>query len=172
MDTTTSAPTTTLPTTHSVVLEIDHIAIAVDDIEEAKQWYSEALGFQLLEERETTGSSTSMLSAVMKAGNAIIVLIQGTSPRSQVSQFIDRFGPGVQHIGLRVSDLEKGASRVKRSGGAADTAPIEGEGIRQVFLRRDRGSGVRVELIERNGGNFTDETVNQLFREFERRGLY
>ena len=54
----------------------------------------------------------------------------------------------------------------------AETPVIEDSGIRQVFLRREPGSGVRVELIERNGGDFSDQSVNQLFLAFEQGDLY
>jgi len=112
-----------------------------------------------------------MLSAVMRAGRAIIVLLQGTSPQSQVSRFIDHFGPGVQHIALEVSDLDLALAKVREVGGEVDARTLD-EGIRQVFLRRDPGSGVRVELIERRGGTFTDTSVRQLFLAFERQDLF
>jgi len=155
-----------------LVLGIDHIAIAVEDLRESINWYVKALGFTLCEERTTTGAHTSMLSAVLTAGESVVVLVQGTSPESQVCQFIERFGPGVQHIALRVANLSDAIKHAEQTGAASDITPIEGDGIKQTFLRRDPGSGVRVELIERNGGTFNDASVEQLFREFERRGLY
>jgi methylmalonyl-CoA/ethylmalonyl-CoA epimerase len=154
------------------VTSIDHVAIAVTDLEEAVSWYSHNLGFRCIERRATQGERTSMLSAVMSAGGAYIVLIQGTSPESQVSQFITRFGPGVQHLALAVKDLDQAMDQVTAAGGKADTPFITDDGIRQVFLRRDPGSGVRIELIERRGGTFTDESVEKLFRAFETNGLY
>lgn len=113
-----------------------------------------------------------MLSAVVISGGATIVLVQGTSPKSQVSKFIERFGPGVQHLALAVDDLDHAMERVVRTGGLADTPYITDEGIRQVFLRRDPGSGVRIELIERRGGNFTDSSIEELFLAFEKHDLY
>jgi methylmalonyl-CoA/ethylmalonyl-CoA epimerase len=155
----------------SSVIGIDHIAIAVADLDEGIRWYVQNLGFRVVEKRVTYGESTSMLSAVLKAGSVTLVLVQGTCPRSQVSRFLQRFGPGVQHFALEVTDLESALVTVKGAGGASDTTLIQGSGIRQVFLRRDPGSGARVELIERRGGNFTDASVAQLFREFEAKEL-
>jgi methylmalonyl-CoA/ethylmalonyl-CoA epimerase len=154
------------------VIGIDHVAIAVENLRESIRWYVECLGFTLLEERVTSGARTSMLSAVLSGGGATIVLVQGTSPDSQVSRFIEHYGPGVQHLALRVSDMSKAVARIASSGGALDTTLIEGDGLRQAFLRRDRGSGVRVEITERRGGTFTDATITQLFREFESRELF
>jgi methylmalonyl-CoA/ethylmalonyl-CoA epimerase len=154
------------------VLGIDHVAVAVVDIEQAMRWYVDTLGFRLVEERITKGANTAMKSAVLSAGSAIVVLVQGLSPRSQVSRFIDHYGPGVQHLALLVKDLGVAVKCIVDAGGAADTPVIEGAGIRQVFLRRDQGSGVRLELIERRGGEFSDDSVDRLFREFEARDLF
>jgi methylmalonyl-CoA/ethylmalonyl-CoA epimerase len=157
---------------NNLVLGIDHVAVAVENIAEAMAWYVKALGFSVVEERVTKGETTSMLSAVLVSGAAVVVLIQGTSPRSQVSRFIQRFGPGVQHVAFNVGDLGAALARLAVSGAAMDTHVIEDIGIRQVFLRRDPGSGCRVELIERRGGKFSDRTVEQLFRKFEADDLY
>ena len=121
--------------------------------------------------RTTQGELTGMTSAVMSSGSAIIVLVCGTSPESQVSKFIEQFGAGVQHMALAVSSLDDAIKKLEAAGGSVDVNVIEGTGIRQVFLRRDPSSGVRVELIERAGGDFSDRSIEQLFREFERREL-
>jgi methylmalonyl-CoA/ethylmalonyl-CoA epimerase len=155
-----------------LIINLDHVAIAVEDLALATSWYIDKLGFTLIEERETFGERTSMLSSVLKCGQAVIVLIQGTCPQSQVSRFIEKFGPGVQHIAFSVTDMDEALRRVASSGGTTDTEVIADDGIRQVFLRRDAGSGVRVELIERRGGDFTDATVEKLFRTFEAEDLY
>lgn len=159
-------------TLRDLIVDVDHIAIAVPELSEAIRWYVETLGFHVVERRLTQGERTGMLSAVLTAGRAVIVLIQGTSPDSQVSRFLQHFGPGVQHIALGVTDIEHALSRIRAAGGAADIPMIVEDGIRQVFLRRDPGSGVRIELIERRGGTFSDRSVEQLFRAFEERELF
>lgn len=154
------------------VIGIDHVAIAVSDLEQGIDWYTQKLGFRLVERRETRGEHTSMVSAVVRAGSAVVVLIQGTSPESQVSRFIEHFGPGVQHLALAVTDMDEAMARLTQAGGGTDTPMIVNEGLRQSFLRRDIGSGVRIELIESRGGRFSDESVEQLFRAFESGDLY
>jgi methylmalonyl-CoA/ethylmalonyl-CoA epimerase len=153
-----------------LVLNVDHVAIAVTDLSTAISWYA-SLGFSMLERRATEGQHSGMISAVLRAGRAVVVLLQGTSPQSQVSRFIEHFGAGVQHIALEVADLDRALERVLNAGGEVD-AQTQDEGIRQVFLRREPGSGVRVELIERRGGDFTESSVRQLFLAFEQRDLY
>ena len=155
-----------------LVVSLDHIAIGVEDLDTAIDWYTRCCRFRVLERRITRGERTGMLSAVLAGGSAVIVLIQGIETDSQVSRFISKFGPGVQHIGLAVNDLYSAIDQVQEGGGVVDTSIIAGDGIRQVFLRRDAGSGVRVELIDRRGGTFSDHSVNQLFQQFESKGLY
>ncbi|WP_292534248.1 VOC family protein [Methylocystis sp.] len=150
-------------------LAIDHVAIAVENLDEAIEWYTENLGFEIVERRRTQGERTAMISAVLKLGPVIVVLIEGVDPDSQVSRFIQRFGPGVQHLAIQVPDLDKAIGGLKTA--TADVDIIEEPGIRQVFLRRDPGSGVRVELIERRGGNFSDRSVERLFRALEEKDL-
>jgi methylmalonyl-CoA/ethylmalonyl-CoA epimerase len=156
----------------SLIVDIDHIAIAVEDLSTAIHWYVTCLGFTLVDERETRGLNTGMKSAVLIAGRAVVVLVQGTSAESQVSRFVSKFGAGVQHIAFEVSDVDDALARVVRQGGSADTKMIVDEGIRQIFLRRESGSGVRVELIEKRGGSFTDTSVQKIFLQFEEHDLY
>jgi catechol 2,3-dioxygenase-like lactoylglutathione lyase family enzyme len=163
--------TKVLDTIADHVLEMDHVAIAVTNLEDAVTWYG-GLGFKVLERRVTRGERTSMRSAVLKAGRSVVVLIQGVEPDSQVSRFVEHFGPGVQHLAFAVGDLDAALAAVRSAGGDIATPIIQDEGIRQAFLRRDPGSGVRIELIERRGGSFTDRSVEQLFRAFERQDLY
>lgn len=159
-------------TDSTLCANIDHVAIAVTDLDAAVRWYCDNLGFVEMERRVTHGETTAMISAVVKSGSAVVVLVQGTSPNSQVSRFIEEFGPGVQHLAFSVPSLDSVLERLRGGGAAADIDVVEGEGIRQVFLRRDPGSAVRVELIERNGGQFNDRSISTMFRAFEDRGLY
>lgn len=154
------------------ILGIDHIAIAVPNLEAAISWYTKCLGFDLIERRTTTGDHTSMLSAVVGSGPVAIVLLQGVEANSQVSRFISEYGPGVQHIALSVENLPYAKEKAVTAGAKMDTPTISGQGIRQIFMRRDDASGVRVELIERSGGTFTDDTVKQLFLSFEQQHLW
>lgn len=155
-----------------IVRAVDHLAIAVPDLESAVGWYVSGLGFQLLERRLTRGAHTSMISAVLKRGSAVLVLVQGTTPESQVSKYVNAFGPGVQHIAFEVTSLEDTVAHLRSLGIETATPPLIGSGIRQVFLKRDASTGARIELIERAGGDFSDESVERLFRAFEERDLF
>lgn len=146
---------------------VDHIAIAVHDLEDAIKYYSENFGYQLHERRRTEGKTTAMVSAVMKAGPITIVLLQGTSEESQVSRYVKHYGPGVQHIAIEVDDLPTLAEELKASGVKFDTSVISSPGLRQIFTHRDENSGMMYELIQRLGGDFSDESVKNLFEQLE-----
>lgn len=151
---------------------IDHVAIAVKDLEESIAFYTRVLGFELHERRKTEGKHTAMVSAVLKAGPITVVLLQGTTPESQVSKFIDHFGPGVQHLAIGVENLPEMAEELKGAGMEFDTTVINSPGLRQIFTKREEGSGMMFEFIERMGGDFTDQSVQQLFEQLEKKDAY
>jgi methylmalonyl-CoA epimerase len=151
---------------------IDHIAIAVHDLEQSIAFYQKVLGFELHERRRTEGKTTAMISAVMKAGPVTVVLLEGTSPESQVSKYVEHYGPGVQHIAFEVENLPAAAEELKRAGLEFDTSIIESPGLRQIFSARDPGSGMMYEFIERMGGDFSDASVQNLFEQLEKKGTF
>lgn len=155
-------------------VKIDHVAIAVRDLDESIAFYQQQLGFELVERRRTDGDKTAMVSAVLRAGAIIIVLVQGTAPESQVNRYIQNYGPGVQHIAIEVRDVRKLMCELDHAGVAFSTTVIEGHGIRQAFTARDRASGMMYEFIERqsNDGAFTDQSVQELFEQLERNDVY
>lgn len=155
-----------------LVIGIDHVAIAVEDLDTSIAWYVSALGFSVAERNKMSGDHSGMLSAVMKSGGATIVLVQGTSPESQVSKFLAAFGTGMHHVAFAVTDLDEALDRITAAGGSADTPIISDDGIRQAFLQRDPATGVRVELVERHGASFSQQNIELLFKALEEKDLY
>ncbi|HEX9944646.1 MAG TPA: VOC family protein [Thermoanaerobaculia bacterium] len=151
---------------------VDHVAIAVHDLEGSIKFYTDVLGFELKERRRTEGKQTAMVSAVLKAGPVTVVLLQGTSPESQVSRFIEHYGPGVQHLAIGVQNLPEMAEELKAAGMEFDTTVIQSPGLRQIFSKRDDGSGMMFEFIERMGGDFSDQSVQQLFEQLEKKDAF
>lgn len=154
-----------------LILGIDHVALAVTDIDAALPAYA-ALGFSLLDRNEVHGKHSGMLYATLKSGEATLVLVQGTSPASQVTRFVENSGAGIHHVAYAVSDLDEALRRAQAAGITADTPVVANSGIRQAFLRRDEKTGVRIELIERQGVSFSEHNVKQLFRALEAKDLY
>lgn len=152
---------------------IDHFAIAVEDLERALNHYKDVLGLRLVEMRSTEGEKTGMLSAVLDAGEFQIVLVQGTSEKSQVNRYIDNYGQGVQHVAIEVDGIETVSQELNKQGLEFVTDLIFGDGLKQIFSRRDPSSGVMIELIERTSeSGFQDNNVNNLFKQLEDKDAY
>jgi methylmalonyl-CoA/ethylmalonyl-CoA epimerase len=154
-----------------LILGIDHIALAVTDIDLSLQSYT-ALGFKLLDRSEVHGQHSGMQYATLKSQDATVVLVQGSSPTSQVSRFIDAYGTGIHHVAFAVSNLDEALQRSQQAGMLVDTPVMADEGIRQAFLHRDTKTGVRIELIERHDAPFSESNVEGLFRALEAQDLY
>lgn len=147
---------------------IDHIAIAINDLSLALPFYRDILGLEVIEERETLGKSSGMISVVLSAGSFNIVLIQGTSTESQISRYIENFGMGVQHVAMSVDCIDDAIVRLKENGIELATDVIRGVGLKQIFSTRDKHSGMMFEFIERTGeSGFQDNTVQSLFEQLE-----
>jgi methylmalonyl-CoA/ethylmalonyl-CoA epimerase len=84
----------------------------------------------------------------------------------------------IDHIAFAVPDLDKVndlpriAEQLKSAGLEFDTSVIESPGLRQIFTHRDGGSGVMIEFIERLGGDFSDQSVQQLFAQLEKKDAF
>ncbi|MCB9528384.1 MAG: VOC family protein [Myxococcales bacterium] len=153
-------------------LGIDHVAIAVPDLDASLAFYRDVLAFEVLDTLETRGEATGMVSAVVRLGQTTIVLLQGTEPASQVSRFVDGCGAGVQHVAIAVRDLDRVVAALEAGGACFETPVIEGPHTRQRFTVRDAVIGVRIELIERTSAGFSEASVEALFRVLESRGAW
>jgi methylmalonyl-CoA/ethylmalonyl-CoA epimerase len=147
--------------------KIGHLAIAVRNLESSIEWYTKVLAFAVTERRTIDGKSTGMMSAVLQAGALTIVLLEGTHPESQVSQFIDRYRPGVQHVAVRVADIAAAIHDLRAARLEFDTPVVGGTDLKQAFSRRSEDSGLMLEIIERNTDGFAAQNVSELFRVHE-----
>lgn len=153
--------------------KIDHIAIAVRDLEPAITYFTEVLGFSLVRRLEVRGRRTGMKSAELEHRDIKFVLCQGTEPDSQVSRLVTEFGPGVAHIAFAVDGVGVAKEQLEERGAAFETSIIEGPGLRQVFTKRDHNSGLVFEFIERSSeGGFLEENVRNLFEQLENADAY
>jgi 4-hydroxyphenylpyruvate dioxygenase-like putative hemolysin len=154
-------------------LNIDHIAIAVHELEAAICFFVDTLGFELVRRRKIAGESTGMVAADLNYNNIKFVLLQGTEPDSQVSRLIANFGPGIAHIALAVDDIDGTVDQLAEKGLKFDTTIISGAGLKQIFTSRDFNSGMSFEFIERSGEeNFLDQNVQELFSQLEKKDVY
>ncbi|CUX64944.1 Glyoxalase family protein [Agrobacterium tumefaciens str. Kerr 14] len=165
--------TDTVATNTKPYQAIDHIAIAVKDLDAAILMFRDILGFELGERRHIKGQRSGMVSAEMEANGIRFVLCQGTEPTSQVSQLIEHHGIGVAHIALSVDDVEATVSSLKSQGLEFDTKVIKGPGLTQAFSSRCEHTGLSFEFIQRSGeSGFLEANVQQLFDELEQANRY
>ncbi len=152
--------------------KIDHVAIAVLDLEQAIEYFS-IMGFTLSNRMTTTGTHSAMYSAVMEAGPIKFVLLEGANEASQISRFISEYGPGPQHIAIEVDNVEGVCLKLEKLGLKFNTNVIKGPDLIQRFSTRCPNTGVMLEFIERNNEEgFSEENVEDLFRQLEASEAY
>lgn len=155
------------------ILGIDHIALAVPDLNSAVDWMQKNLGFCLDELRQTVGKKSGMKSAVLRLGAVTVVVTEGIGETSQTSQYIENFGPGVHHVAFQVKDLGQAIQSMEANGVEFSTPRLDSEGLSQIFLNRDSTTGLMVELIERrNFDGFRDENIQRLFDALETQEIF
>jgi methylmalonyl-CoA/ethylmalonyl-CoA epimerase len=149
---------------------IDHIAIAVGDLQASVHWFRHVLGFALLETRTVQGVKSGMISAVLRLGGVTIVLMQGTSAQSQISRYVEKFGNGVQHVAFCVDNVSLAMSDLMNNGLPFDTDLINSAGLTQAFTKRDSNTGLMIELISRSDhSGFEGDNIQSLFEQLEKK---
>jgi methylmalonyl-CoA epimerase len=126
---------------------LDHVGIAVDRLEEAAAFFGEALGLTI-EPPEDVPSQSVRAHFVPLATGAALELLEATAPTSPIARFIERRGPGLHHITLRVPDIHAVLAHLKQRGvRLVDEAPRPGaEGALVAFIHPAAAHGVLVEL--------------------------
>ena len=128
---------------------LDHIGIAVGDLSQALAFYRDALGLDVEPPEEVP--SQRVRAHFVPVGEATLELLEPTSPDSPIAKFIEKRGPGVHHVTLRVDDIRETLGRLKARGvRLIDETPREGaEGALIAFVHPASTHGVLVELKQR-----------------------
>lgn len=131
------------------ILKIDHIGVAVKSIEESSKVYTELLGLQLQGIEKVQEQKVKV--AFIPVGESEFELLEATDPESAVAKFIEKRGEGIQHIALRVDDIEKALEELKQKGvRLIDEKPRYGAGgARIAFIHPKATNGILIELCER-----------------------
>jgi len=125
---------------------IDHLGVAVNNLAESIAFY-ESLGLAVAH-RETIRAEKVDV-AMLPAGDARMELLQPTSPDSPIAKFLEKRGPGLHHVALRVPDLNAAVSRLKAGGARLLNEPRAGAGGHTyVFVHPASTGGVLLELIQ------------------------
>ena len=131
-----------------LLTEIDHVAIAVRDLEAAIDYYRRAFGAEV-EHRETV-ESDGVEEALLKVAESYIQLLTPTTPESPVAKAIEKRGEGLHHIGCRVKDCAEALAAMIAAGATPiDKAPRPGSRGTTVAFMHPKGSfGTLIELVQ------------------------
>lgn len=145
------------PHFHGIASKIDHVGIAVPDLDEAIAFYRDTLGIVSVHEEvnEEQGVREAMLA--VGDGTSRIQLLAPLSESSTIAKFLDRNGPGLQQLAVTVDDVEAAAATLRSRGlRLLYDAPRRGTaGSRVNFVHPKDVGGVLLELVEpaREGGH-------------------
>ena len=131
-----------------MVKRIDHIAIAVHDIDETARFYTGILKSDLSGVEVVTEQKTKV--GFLKVGESNIELVQPASDDSPLVKFLETRGPGIHHICLQVEDIEKEVEELKTQGARMiDETPRPGaHNTRVAFIHPKSSGGVLIELSQ------------------------
>jgi methylmalonyl-CoA epimerase len=131
-----------------LLTEIDHVAIAVNDLEAAIAYYRETFGAEV-DHREVV-ESDGVEEALLKVADSYVQLLTPTTPESPVAKYLAKRGEGLHHIGYRVADCGEALEAVKAQGGRViDEAPRPGSrGTTVAFVHPKTAFGTLIELVQ------------------------
>lgn len=137
----------------ALVTAIDHVGIAVPDLDVAISWYHDHLGMIVVHEEinEEQGVREAMLSVRgAPAGSSQLQLMAPLDETSTIAKFIGKRGPGIQQLAYRVSDLDALSERLRDQGvRLLYDAPRRGTANSRInFVHPKDAGGVLVELVE------------------------
>jgi len=132
------------------VLKVDHIGIAVKDMEAAKKFYTEILG--MAAQGEEVVEQQKVKVCFIPSGDSEIELLESTSPDGPIAKFIEKNGEGIQHVALRVDNIEAAIADLKAKGvRLIDEEPRYGAGAASIaFVHPKATGGILLELSQRD----------------------
>jgi methylmalonyl-CoA/ethylmalonyl-CoA epimerase len=127
---------------------IDHVGVAVEDIDAALALYRDALGMPLVH-RETVAEQ-GVDAALLDVGDGHVELLQPLGPETAVGKFLSRRGPGLHHVAYRVEDVEATLGALAQAGlRLIDERPRNGiRGSRVAFVHPASTGGVLTEIVQ------------------------
>lgn len=129
---------------------IEHIGIAVKNLEESIKYYEGVLGLKCYSIEEVVDQKVK--TAFFKVGQTKIELLESTSPDGPIGKYIEKKGEGIHHLAFHVNDIQKSLDEAKEKGiRVIDEKPRNGaEGLDIGFLHPKSTNGVLTEFCEDN----------------------
>ena len=131
-----------------LLTEIDHVAIAVRDLEGAIKWYADTFGCEVAH-REVV-ERDGVEEALLKVADSYVQLLTPVRDDSPVAKYLEKKGEGLHHIGYRVDDCAAALDQVKAQGHQViDEAPRPGSrGTTVAFVHPKTALGTLIELVQ------------------------
>ena len=130
------------------ITHIEHIGIAVKNLDEAIQFWEKQLGLKCYAVEEV--KEQKVRTAFFKIGQSKIELLESTAPDGPIAKFIEKKGEGIQHMAVAVNGIQANLTELEGKGvQLIDKAPRKGaEGLNIAFLHPKSTAGVLMELCE------------------------
>ncbi|WP_205665717.1 methylmalonyl-CoA epimerase [Anoxybacter fermentans] len=130
-------------------MKIDHLGIAVKNLDESLKFYHKILGLHLKGIEEVKEQKVRV--AFLPIGDSKFELLEPTDSESPIAKHIEKRGQGIQHIALRVKDIEAEIERLKKAGVQfiGDKPTPGAGGAKIIFIHPKSTNGVLLELCER-----------------------
>lgn len=131
------------------ISHIEHIGIAVKNLEESIKYYENILGLKCYSTEEV--AEQKVKTAFFMVGQTKIELLESTDPEGPIGKFIEKKGEGIHHLAFAVKDIEEALSEMEsKQVSLIDKAPRKGaEGLSIAFLHPKSTAGVLTELCEK-----------------------
>jgi len=132
----------------SVLIEIDHIAIAVNDIDAAVAYYNTTFGCEVTHRERI--DSDGVEEVLIQVADSYVQLVMPTRADSPVAKFLEKRGEGIHHVGYRVADCAAALKQVKDQGyQVIDEVPRPGSrGTTVAFVHPKTAFGTLIELVQ------------------------
>jgi methylmalonyl-CoA/ethylmalonyl-CoA epimerase len=129
---------------------IDHVGIAVPDLDEAIAFYAKAFGLHVVHEETNTEQGVREAMLGVGDGDSRLQLLAPLQPDSAIGKFLDRSGPGLQQLAYTVEDIDAVSATLRERGMRLlyDTPKRGTAGSRINFIHPKDAGGVLVELVE------------------------
>jgi methylmalonyl-CoA/ethylmalonyl-CoA epimerase len=131
-----------------VLGRIDHIGVAVEDLDEAVSLYSEGLGMP--EQHRETVEEQGVEAVLLEIGDGHVELLSPLGPETAVGKFLEKRGPGLHHVAYRTEDIDAALQEIRQAGlRLIDEEPRAGiRGSRVAFLHPKSTGGVLTEIVQ------------------------
>ncbi|KAB3532389.1 methylmalonyl-CoA epimerase [Alkaliphilus pronyensis] len=131
------------------VNKLDHVGIAVKNLDEALKFYQDVLGLECVDTEIVEEQKVRV--AFLPVGDTEVELLESTDPEGPIAKFIDKKGEGIQHLAFRVDNVEAAIEEMKEKGmRMIDEKPRYGAGGAKIaFCHPKSTNGILVELSER-----------------------